>query len=191
MHQCLAARVDITNCICKSVVFWCCSRRHFDTTNYSCVVLRMVVRLLCFPARVQFHHISLYSHIGLMQPRQPLRRSTRLALQGTENKTASQEEPSPSPRKRSRKRSGQENNAQPPLKRSPTRVTGAFGSFEVELWKQHARVVGVDEAGRGPLAGMHKGLAAPTTIVRQARWWQRHAASHQDGRCLAWLTARP
>lgn len=154
--------------------------------------LCMVVRLF-LPKRAQVG-ITIHSFCTMQQR---LRRSTCLAAQSNEKQGAPDAEPTPSPNKRPRKRAasrGQENKAQAPrLKRSATRVTGAFGSFEEELWKQYARVVGIDEAGRGPLAGTQWALREWSTanLVAQVLLWQQHAVSQKDGHYLEWMIARP
>lgn len=87
-------------------------------------------------------------------PKQLVRRSARLqALHTCSAKASSDPTPSPPPPKRAR-RSVRDKENDAPVPAAPKAIVGgAFGTYEASLWQQHARVVGIDEAGRGPLAG--------------------------------------
>lgn len=87
-------------------------------------------------------------------PKQLVRRSARLQALHTCAATPSEPPPtSPPPAKRARKTAAKtrdnKENAPPPK----AIHGGAFGTYEATLWQHHARIVGIDEAGRGPLAG--------------------------------------
>ena len=112
-------------------------------------------------------------HLAMSAPR--LRRSHRLSSQITSivptagSKSAAgtvDSEPDvPQPRcKRQRKEAAGQAGRQPPAAAAPAAEpsTGPSRIYERELWQQgHARVAGVDEAGRGPLAGPVVAAGAP------------------------------